>query len=95
MRHSVGADQGRSQNFFFEGVMGYRKGGVLPKGTLSLAYALPGRNFGGGSNPQTPSLATSLALMSLDAWVLLMYEQAAPVEVSSRHFLADNGKLIS
>lgn len=50
--------------FFFSG--GVSKGRVLPKGTVSLAYALPRKNFGGGWNPPTPVLATSLVEAHMD-----------------------------
>lgn len=43
--------QGHSQNFFSEGVIGFRNEGALPKGTRSLPYALPGKKFRRGLKP--------------------------------------------
>lgn len=46
--------QGRSQKFVSEGVMGYRKGGDLPKQALILAHVLPVKISEGVLTPNRP-----------------------------------------
>lgn len=63
-----------ARNFFRRGLL--CKLEVLQKETLNHAYVLPGKNCGGGSNAQTPPLATSMkqifgtALSSLTSVIL-------------------------
>lgn len=53
------ATQDHSQ-IFFGGGYGFWEGGSFPETTVSIAYMLPGNDFGRGSNPQTPPLGTAL-----------------------------------